>query len=171
MLLKIQDFLVTTPSRLICDYLHFRGPCCLHWFVIIYISEDLAASTISRYIPEGLGYDDWGYVYIYVTSLWLWLSEYLYLTVRYRQLRIWTVEVCDSICTNKNQPKFMQFGVSVLWYFNWSHEAISNSCCQNKNAFYFKDIVRKGGLFRLGGLCRSKRWSAEVGNANRLWFE
>jgi len=27
---KIQDFLVMTPSRLICDYLRFRGPCCLH---------------------------------------------------------------------------------------------------------------------------------------------
>jgi len=59
--------------------------------VITCVSEDLAASNMSRYIPEGLGYGDWGYVYIYVTAHWLWLSEYLYLTLRYRKLRIWTI--------------------------------------------------------------------------------
>ena len=85
MLLKIQD-LVMTQSRLIRDYLSFRGPCCL---------------IISHDIPEGLGYVDWGYVYIFVTACWLWLSEYVYLTMRYRKLRIWTVEFVTSFVQTK----------------------------------------------------------------------
>jgi len=105
-----------SSAKQLCSYvsLRYTTRCCwrfktawlwrhLDWFVITYISEDLAASIVSRYILEGLGCGDWGYVYIYVTAHWLWLSEYLYLTMCYRKPRIWRVEVCDSICTYKQK--------------------------------------------------------------------